>query len=65
MMRMLLLSAAAVLVLSACKAPEPPSIPGGNAAGMALGVNWDDSPITVGKGELEDKAVVITYFTTW
>lgn len=51
-------------LLTACPAPTPPP-PGGQATGMVIGSRFDESPLTVGKGELQGKALVITYFATW
>ncbi|MCG3182841.1 MAG: hypothetical protein ICCCNLDF_00912 [Planctomycetes bacterium] len=51
-------------LMAACKAPEPQPA-GGQAAGMVIGSRFDETPLTVGKGELEGKAVVISYFATW
>ncbi|MCZ7607939.1 MAG: hypothetical protein M5U25_18130 [Planctomycetota bacterium] len=50
--------------LAACKAPEPQPV-GGQAAGVVIGSMFDETPLTLGKGELEGKAVVISYFATW
>jgi hypothetical protein len=55
-----------LLLLSACPAENPPAnIPGGKAVGMVIGSTFDGKPLTVSKGELEGKAVVISYFATW
>ena len=54
------------LLFSACPAEHPPAnVPGGKAAGMVIGSTFDGAPLTIGKGELQGKAVVITYFATW
>ncbi|MCB9895461.1 MAG: hypothetical protein H6839_13520 [Planctomycetes bacterium] len=54
------------LLVSACPADNPPAnVPGGKAAGMVIGSTFDGAPLTIGKGELDGKAVVITYFATW
>lgn len=51
-------------LLTACQAPAPKPV-GGQAAGMVIGSRFDETPLTVGKGELEGKALVISYFATW
>jgi len=62
------------LLLAACgsgnnAAPNQSAVksaaPGGDASGMAIGATFEGSPLTVGKGVLEGKAVVIAYFATW
>jgi hypothetical protein len=53
------------LLCVACPAPTPPKAPGGNAAGMVIGAEFDGAPLTVGKGDLADKPLVITWFATW
>lgn len=56
------------LLLGACPAgdnkPEPKPT-GESAAGLVIGTTFDGKPLTVGKGELEGKSVVVTYFATW
>ena len=55
-----------VLLLTGCPvANNAPPSPGGQAVGMVIGSTFDGAPLTIGKGELEDKALVITYFATW
>jgi hypothetical protein len=51
-------------LLAACKAPEPQPV-GGQAMGTVIGSRFDETPLTIGRGELEGKAVVISYFATW
>jgi hypothetical protein len=51
--------------LMGCPQPTPKPAPGGSAAGMVIGSHFDGAPLTVGKGDLAGKPVVITYFATW
>jgi hypothetical protein len=53
-----------VLLLAACQQPASPP-PGGKAEGLVIGSTFDGAPLTVGKGDMQGKAVVITYFATW
>jgi hypothetical protein len=53
------------LALAGCPEPPPKSAPGGSAMGMVIGSSFDGTPLTIGKGELAAKPVVITYFATW
>lgn len=54
-----------VLLVMGCPEPTPPTISTGSASGIAIGNTWDDTPLTIGKGELAGKGLVITYFATW
>jgi hypothetical protein len=64
-MRLLsLLGPLLLLTLAACPAERKPA-PGGNVAGVVVGAHFDGASLTIGKGELQGKAVVITYFATW
>lgn len=56
------------LLLAACPTSDNPPAPkptGESAAGLVIGTTFDGKPLTLGKGELEGKAVVVTYFATW
>jgi hypothetical protein len=54
------------LLCAACPvASPPPKAPGGNASGMVVGAEFDGTPLTVGKGTLAEKPLVITWFATW
>ena len=65
MTRTLALLVFLALALSACPAPEPPVVSTESVAGLVIGNTFDEVPLTIGKGELADKAVVVTYFATW
>jgi hypothetical protein len=51
--------------LAGCPQAKPKSVPGGSAVGVVVGSNFDGTPLTIGKGELAGKPVVLTYFATW
>ena len=57
-----LMFALVAFTLVACPAKQTP---GGSATGIVIGANFDGTPLTVGKGELAGKPIVITYFATW
>lgn len=59
------LSVLTILSLLLCACPAPTKAPGGSAAGMVIGAEFDGAPLTIGKGDLADKPVVITWFATW
>lgn len=65
MMRSLILLVFAGVALAGCRAPEPPPTVSVEVAGWAIGNDYAGNPITIGKGDLAGKPLVITYFATW
>jgi hypothetical protein len=60
-MRAIVLILALPLLLAACPTPQPP-VKQVSAGGVVLGSLFDGTPLTVGKGDLAGKGLVVNYF---